>query len=260
MALAVLRTSSPSSMPVMRVAPTVSAPKISARIDIDLSPGTRTRPVSRSVRRAVSGTALACIAVLPRRARHGAPFKRPLSRPAASRHPACFYKPKPGGGLFTAAPRLAKWSTRIRLKDRTVAKPELGTKRLCASCAAKFYDLNKDPIHCPKCGAVYEVAVATRPVRPEPAPAPVARAPVPEEAPAVAEPQEVETVSLEEADAEARGATAKKPAGTEPEAEEEEVEMDETLDDNDTFIEEQEEEDADVTDIIGGDRENEEEG
>jgi hypothetical protein len=87
----------------------------------------------------------------------------------------------------------------------------------------------------------------------------VARPPAAEEAPAVvAEPQEVETVSLEEADAETQGATAKKVAGTEPEAEEEEVEMDESLDD--TFIEEQEEEDADVTDIIGGDIENEEEG
>ena len=47
-----------------------------------------------------------------------------------------------------------------------MAKPELGTKRLCASCGAKFYDLNKDPIHCPKCGAVYEIVVATRPLRP----------------------------------------------------------------------------------------------
>jgi len=149
-------------------------------------------------------------------------------------------------------------------KDRTVAKPELGTKRLCASCGAKFYDLNKDPIHCPKCGAVYEVVVvATRPTRPEPT-APVAaaaqRPPVPAEEVAAPEPQEAETVSLEEADAEAQGATAKKPAATEPaEAEEEEVEMDESIDDN-TFIEEQEEEDADVTDIIGGDIENEEEG
>jgi uncharacterized protein (TIGR02300 family) len=144
-----------------------------------------------------------------------------------------------------------------------VAKPELGTKRLCASCGAKFYDLNKDPIHCPKCGAVYEVVVATRPTRPEPA-APVAapHPPAPEEV-AAPEPQEVETVSLEEADAEAQGATAKKPAPSEAEAEaeaeEEEVEMDESLDD-DTFIEEQDEEDADVTDIIGGERENEEEG
>ena len=139
-----------------------------------------------------------------------------------------------------------------------MAKPELGTKRLCASCSAKFYDLNKDPVHCPKCGAVYEVVVATRPVWREAAPV-APRPPVPEEAPAP-EPQEVETVSLEEADAEAQDATAKKPAPTEPtEVEEEEVEMDERLDD-DTFIEEQEEQDADVTDIIGGDIENKEEG
>jgi uncharacterized protein (TIGR02300 family) len=137
-----------------------------------------------------------------------------------------------------------------------VAKPELGTKRLCAGCGAKFYDLNKDPIHCPKCGVVYEIAVAARPSRAEPVAAPVARPPVPEEVP-VPEPQEVETVSLEEADAEAAG-TAKKPAPAEPGAEEEEVEIEETLDD--TFIEEQEEEDADVTDIIGGDIEPEEEG
>ena len=73
------------------------------------------------------------------------------------------------------------------------------------------------------------------------------------------EPVEAEFVSLEEADAETTGG-AKKPAETaEPDAEGEEVEMDETIDD-DTFIEEQEEEDADVTDIIGGDIEDEEEG
>jgi uncharacterized protein (TIGR02300 family) len=51
-----------------------------------------------------------------------------------------------------------------------VAKPELGTKRLCASCGAKFYDLNNNPI--PKCGVLYEVVVVTRPVRPQAAPAP----------------------------------------------------------------------------------------
>src|SRR5262249_32729684 len=110
-------------------------------------------------------------------------------------------------------------------KDRTVTKPELGTKRLCASCGAKFYDLNKDPIHCPKCGAVYEVVVATRPVRPLAVPV-APRPPVPEEAPAP-EPQEAAIVSLEEADAEAQGA-AKKPAPAEAgiAEEEEEVEMD----------------------------------
>ena len=74
-----------------------------------------------------------------------------------------------------------------------MAKPELGTKRLCASCSAKFYDLNKDPIHCPKCGAVYEVVMATRPVWREAAPV-APRPPVPEEAPAP-EPQEVHCAS-----------------------------------------------------------------
>src|SRR3954466_15947926 len=42
---------------------------------------------------------------------------------------------------------------------RTVAKPELGTKRPCGSCGAKFYDLSKDPIVCPKCGTVFEIVV-----------------------------------------------------------------------------------------------------
>jgi uncharacterized protein (TIGR02300 family) len=140
-----------------------------------------------------------------------------------------------------------------------VAKPELGTKRLCAHCSAKFYDLNKDPIVCPKCGTVYEVATVVTRGRPDAAAAAAARAaPAPAEEVATPEPAEAEFVSLEEADAEATG--AKKPAETaEPEVEEEEVEMDEPLDDA-AFIEEQEEEDADVTDIIGGDIENEEEG
>jgi uncharacterized protein (TIGR02300 family) len=38
-----------------------------------------------------------------------------------------------------------------------VAKPEWGTKRRCLSCAAKFYDLNRSPIECPKCGAAFQV-------------------------------------------------------------------------------------------------------
>jgi uncharacterized protein (TIGR02300 family) len=31
--------------------------------------------------------------------------------------------------------------------------PPAGTKRICTSCAAKFYDLDKRPVVCPKCSA-----------------------------------------------------------------------------------------------------------
>jgi uncharacterized protein (TIGR02300 family) len=44
-----------------------------------------------------------------------------------------------------------------RLLGNTVSKPELGTKRLCAGCNAKFYDLLKSPIVCPMCEAVFVV-------------------------------------------------------------------------------------------------------
>jgi uncharacterized protein (TIGR02300 family) len=33
-----------------------------------------------------------------------------------------------------------------------MAKPELGTKRVCVSCGTRFYDLTKSPAVCPKCG------------------------------------------------------------------------------------------------------------
>jgi uncharacterized protein (TIGR02300 family) len=33
-----------------------------------------------------------------------------------------------------------------------MAKPELGLKRVCVACGAKFYDLTKIPAICPKCG------------------------------------------------------------------------------------------------------------
>lgn len=38
-----------------------------------------------------------------------------------------------------------------------MAKPALGTKRICSGCEAKFYDLGKDPIVCPTCETVYVV-------------------------------------------------------------------------------------------------------
>jgi uncharacterized protein (TIGR02300 family) len=139
-----------------------------------------------------------------------------------------------------------------------VAKPELGTKRLCGECGAKFYDLNRNPIACPKCGAAFEAVAVTARGRSEPVAAPIARAAAaaaPAEEAAAPETPEAEFVSLEEADAEAQGGAAKTPAAAE--GEEEEVELDESIDDT-VFIEEQEEGDADVTDIIGEREEDEE--
>jgi len=57
-----------------------------------------------------------------------------------------------------------------------VAKPEWGEKHLCQECGAKFYDLRRDPVVCPRCGAPLEIAPPKTRRRaaapPEPAPAP----------------------------------------------------------------------------------------
>jgi len=128
-----------------------------------------------------------------------------------------------------------------------VAKAELGTKRLCASCGAKFYDLNKDPITCPKCSAVFQVAVLTSRGRTDAAAAARTEAPVQEvEAPETAD---AEFVSLEEADAEAQGKSKKGDADPTAESDDD-IELDESLDDA-AFIPEEEEDNEDVTDIIG---------
>jgi len=121
-----------------------------------------------------------------------------------------------------------------------LAKPDLVTKRLCGSCGAKFYDLSKTPIVCPKCETVFVVAPVSSRARPEAARAAAAAVVEPEVV--APETAEAEFVSLEEADAETAGAKT----GVEGE----DVEIDPALD-ADAFIEEQEEGDADVTDIIG---------
>jgi uncharacterized protein (TIGR02300 family) len=138
-----------------------------------------------------------------------------------------------------------------------VAKPELGTKRVCPETGRKFYDLNKDPVISPYTGKVVPVDVPTTRSRPDQAAAQRAAAAAPAPEAAAPEPQEAEFVSLEDADAEAQGAKGAVETA-EPDIEED-VEIDENLDDA-AFIEEQEEEDADVTDIIGSDIEDEEEG
>ena len=47
-----------------------------------------------------------------------------------------------------------------------MSKAEWGVKRRCASCDAPFYDMQRDPIRCPKCDAVFVVAaIASGPAR-----------------------------------------------------------------------------------------------
>ena len=138
-----------------------------------------------------------------------------------------------------------------------MARPELGLKRHCPNCGVKYYDLNRSPITCPKCGTVYEEAavVHTR-VRPEVAvPRPVPAAAEEAEDVADVDTDEPELVPLEDADEEAVG-----PAKVVASDDDEDLEIDEELPggDEEEFLEE-EDEDDDVADLIEGDVEDEDE-
>ena len=80
-----------------------------------------------------------------------------------------------------------------------MTKPELGTKRLCARCGAKFYDLHHSPITCPQCDAVFDAVQVNSRWRVE-----AARKVVSEVEPTVTETEEAKSVSLENADAKPR--------------------------------------------------------
>ena len=107
-----------------------------------------------------------------------------------------------------------------------------GTKRTCQNgeCGARFYDLNRSPIVCPICGSKYAIAHSTT----------AAAAVVPQEK----APRKVKREEFVE------------PAvAAEAEAEEALVDVDA----DETFLEEEEEDGGDVTNIIGGPVEGEEE-
>jgi uncharacterized protein (TIGR02300 family) len=130
-----------------------------------------------------------------------------------------------------------------------VAKPDLGTKRVCPETGRKFYDLNQSPVISPYTGHVVPIETTTSRSRPEP---------VAERVPAAAaaelpEAADAELVSLEDADSEAEG--GKKVATTG----DEEVEVEDEAIDDAAFIVPEEEEDEDVAGIIGGDIADEEE-
>ena len=123
-------------------------------------------------------------------------------------------------------------------------KEARGTKRTCQNpeCGSRFYDLNRDPIVCPICQSVYKLATA-----------PQAAAEAPVEDKAARRPKKPEPVAEEVA------------PGDVPlvEAEEELADLeapDEAIaaEDEETFIEPEEEE-GDVSGILGPVAEDEEE-
>jgi len=124
-----------------------------------------------------------------------------------------------------------------------VAKPELGLKRQCMSCGAKFYDLNKDPAVCPKCGTVFQAAALTRVA------APVA-ARAADEDEVELESTGPEMVSLDEVEAD----EAEKDIPVD-----DDIDVGDDVADDDTFLEDEEEGDDDVSDLIDSDLEDDEE-
>ena len=134
-----------------------------------------------------------------------------------------------------------------------MVKLELGIKRHCSGCGARFYDLNKNPIVCPKCHTVLELAAVSARARPDTTTTARAIKPAAEEEVVAPEVADAEFVPLEEADAEAQGkntADGEVIEGAEDEAREE-VELEGPALGDAPFIEEQEDDDEDVADIIG---------
>ena len=122
-----------------------------------------------------------------------------------------------------------------------MAKPDLGTKRQCLSCGAKYYDLGKDPATCPRCGAIFQAPALLR-ARSEPKQA--------DEEDTETELDVPEMISLEEADAED---AVKDPVI-------DDVEIEDDIDADDDFLtEEEDDEDDDVSALIDGDLEDDEE-
>jgi len=71
----------------------------------------------------------------------------------------------------------ASFDSRAVSEEVALAKPEWGTKRMCQSCGAKFYDFDRSPILCPNCGATFdpEALLRARRSKANPAKAKVAK-------------------------------------------------------------------------------------
>jgi uncharacterized protein (TIGR02300 family) len=150
--------------------------------------------------------------------------------------------------LALTAPETAVKGTTLLSTRPAVAKAELGTKRVDPETGRKFYDLNKDPIVSPYTGKSYPRSYFEE-----------GKISAIEEDEDVAdkevdgdEEESAEVVSLEDADEEAKGGGDDLPDL----GDDEDVDLGD--DDDDTFLADEEEEDDDVSDMIGvGDDEDE---
>lgn len=150
-----------------------------------------------------------------------------------------------------------------KVADRSALKAARGKKHTCKSCGARFYDLNRDEIFCPACGAAVEVEAPAAAPAPEPKPVPKpkeTKADTEAEKETEAKPaseEGPEFVSLEEAAAD---------EGGDVEVEDDVVVLDDDDDDipdsenDDTFLETEDEGDSNVSDIIGSPIKSEDEG
>ena len=128
-----------------------------------------------------------------------------------------------------------------------MSKPARGSKRVCQSCGARFYDLGRTPIVCPSCQAVYQMTQPTS-RRGERAPVPEVREKVEPEVEAVA--LEPETISVEEVEEPGEEAAIEDEEIVDLGEDEAEIPA---AGEDDTFLEEPEgDEEADVSGIVGG--------
>ena len=118
-----------------------------------------------------------------------------------------------------------------------MAKPELGTKRICPETGRKFYDLNKDPIVSPYTGVSYPRSYFDSETSLKQEDEEV------EDKDVDAEEDGAELVSLEDADDEAKG-----DHDLALDDDDDDVDLDD--DDDDTFLADDEEDEDDVSGII----------
>src|SRR5580704_8999673 len=87
----------------------------------------------------------------------------------------------------------------------TLVKADLGTKRVCPSCNARFYDLQKRPIECPKCQFSFDPEALykqRRPRQPEQEKAPVDRVRNADEEEELEDAEKMEDAEADETEAE----------------------------------------------------------